>query len=89
MPRLVLLHTNVTIQNYSDLRYTPLSRLSFFSSANNINQDLRPGSDGEWDAYKAGDGVLSFKIAGLDWFPEKYRQVGVQRILCKDTLARW
>lgn len=50
------------------LRYTPLSRLSFFSSANNINQDLRPGSDGEWDAYKAGDGVLSFKIAGLDWF---------------------
>src|SRR5574344_1905787 len=50
------------------LRDTPHSRLSLFGNFNNLNQDLTPGSDGEWNPGSFDQGVSSLKIVGMDIF---------------------
>lgn len=49
------------------LRFTPHSRFSIFANLNNVNEYLRPGSDGEWQITNLKTGKLSTKEVGMDW----------------------
>lgn len=49
------------------LRFTPHSRFSVFANLNNINEYLRPGSDGEWQITNLQTGKLATKEVGMDW----------------------
>ena len=49
------------------LRFTNHSRLSFYGNANNLNQNQKPGSSGEWDNQWAASGQTAMKRAGLDF----------------------
>ena len=49
------------------LRFTPHSRFSIYSNINNINEYLRPGSDGEWHVSNINNGILKSKNVGLSW----------------------
>lgn len=47
------------------LLYTDHTRLSLYGSANNVNEDRSPGSDGDWDPKKVQNGVLTTKQVGM------------------------
>ena len=49
------------------LRYTPHSRFSLYGTMNNLNDYLRPGSDGEWSKSNISNGVLTSKGVGMNW----------------------
>ena len=48
------------------LRYTDCSRLSVFANMNNVNEDRKPGQNGDWDPTKQPDGQKTTRMAGVD-----------------------
>ena len=48
------------------LRYTNNSRLSLFGNMNNVNENRRPGSDGEWSPSNMPTGVQENRMGGID-----------------------
>lgn len=49
------------------LRFTPQSRLSFYTNANNTNESRKPGRNGEWSPNAIGNGTGTTEAAGLDY----------------------
>lgn len=49
------------------LRFSPNSRLSIFGNVNNINDNRTPGRNGDWTPADTPDGLLSSKVAGIDY----------------------
>lgn len=49
------------------LRFTPNSRLSFFANANNVNDDRKPGQNGDWSPLRQATGIRSVYDAGFDY----------------------
>ena len=45
--------------------YSDHTRVAVFGSANNVNEDRTPGSDGDWDPKKVQNGVLTTKQTGM------------------------
>ncbi len=48
------------------LLYTDHTRVSMYGSANNVNEDRTPGSDGEWDPKKIPNGVQATRQLGMN-----------------------
>lgn len=48
------------------LRYTDCSRLSVFANMNNVNEDRKPGQNGDWDPTKQPNGQKTTRMAGVD-----------------------
>ena len=46
------------------------TRVTLFGNANNVNENRRPGSDGDWSPAKMERGLLSTKQAGLNLMTE-------------------
>ncbi|MBQ8969119.1 MAG: hypothetical protein IJ064_05245 [Bacteroidaceae bacterium] len=53
------------------MRYTDNSRLSVYANANNVNENRRPGSDGEWSPSNQPQGLQENRIAGVNLFIEE------------------
>ena len=53
------------------LRYTDNSRLSIYANANNVNENRRPGSDGEWSPSNQPRGLQETRMAGANLFIEE------------------
>lgn len=70
------------------LRYTPRSRFSLHGTMNNLNDYLRPGSDGEWSKSNNANGVLTSKGFGLNWLV-KNREETVKNELNGNAQWRW
>ena len=49
------------------LRFTPHSRLSLFASANNLNDDRKPGNNGDWSPLQQSVGQRTVYKGGLDY----------------------
>ena len=58
------------------MRFTPNSRLAVVANANNVNDKRRPGEDTEWTPDQMPTGLLSTKMAGVDY-------------LVKEQLDKW
>lgn len=62
------------------LRFTPQSRVTFFGNLNNINENRKPGQDGEWSPSGMATGLTAVKDFGLDYLvkdkDERYRLTG-------------
>ena len=48
------------------MRYTNNSRLSIFGNVNNVNENRRPGSDGEWSPSNMPSGEHENRMGGID-----------------------
>lgn len=48
------------------LRYTDCSRLSVYANTNNVNENRKPGRDGDWDPSKQPEGSRNTRKAGID-----------------------
>ena len=48
------------------LRYTDCSRLSVYANANNVNENRKPGRDGDWDPANQPEGSRTTRKAGID-----------------------
>jgi hypothetical protein len=48
------------------MRYTDCSRLSLFGNINNVNEERRPGNNGDWDPTKTVPGQKTTRTAGID-----------------------
>ncbi len=48
------------------LRYTDCSRLSVYANTNNVNENRKPGRDGEWDPANQPEGSRATRKAGID-----------------------
>lgn len=48
------------------LRYTDCSRLSVYANTNNVNENRKPGRDGDWDPSNQPQGSRTTRKAGLD-----------------------
>lgn len=48
------------------LRYTDCSRISVFANMNNVNEDRKPGQNGDWDPTKQPNGQKTTRMAGAD-----------------------
>ena len=48
------------------LRYTDCSRLSVYANTNNVNENRKPGRDGEWDPANQPEGSRTTRKAGID-----------------------
>lgn len=53
------------------MRYTNNSRLSFYANANNVNENRRPGGDGEWSPTNQPQGLQENRMAGVNLFIEE------------------
>lgn len=54
-------------------RFTPQSRISLFANLNNVNEDRKPGRNGEWSPGDIGGGLYTAKTGGLDYMvSDKY-----------------
>ena len=53
------------------LRYTDNSRLTFYANANNVNENRRPGGDGEWSPSNQPQGLQENCMAGVNLFIEE------------------
>lgn len=53
------------------LRFTNNSRLSFFANFNNLNQNQKPGSNGNWDKQWTPTGPTDSKSGGLDLYIDR------------------
>ena len=53
------------------MRYTDNSRLSFYANANNVNENRRPGGDGEWSPSNQPQGLQETRMAGANLFIEE------------------
>ena len=49
------------------LRFTPQSRLSVFGNINNINENRKPGQNGDWTPANMPEGRHTLKQVGLDY----------------------
>ena len=58
-------HNRYSVQAFV-LGYDDLTRISAYTSINNLNQNPRPGDQGNWTPQDMGDGVGSTKKIGLD-----------------------
>ena len=47
------------------LRYTDCSRLSVYANTNNVNENRKPGRDGDWDPANQPEGSNTKKMVGL------------------------
>ena len=48
------------------LRYTDCSRLSVYANTNNVNENRKPGRDGDWDPANQPEGSRNTRKAGID-----------------------
>ena len=48
------------------LRYTDCSRLSVYGNLNNVNENRKPGRDGDWDPSNQPQGSRTTRKAGID-----------------------
>ena len=48
------------------LRYTDCSRLSVYANTNNVNENRKPGRDGDWDPANQPEGSRTTRKAGID-----------------------
>jgi len=48
------------------LRYTDCSRLSVFANTNNVNENRKPGQNGDWDPSRQPNGQKATRMAGMD-----------------------
>ena len=48
------------------LRYTDCSRLSVYGNSNNVNENRKPGRDGDWDPANQPEGSRTTRKAGID-----------------------
>lgn len=48
------------------LRYTDCSRLSVYANTNNVNENRKPGRDGDWDPSNQPEGSRTTRKAGID-----------------------
>ena len=53
------------------MRYTTNSRLSVYGNVNNINEQRRPGSNGEWQPSNSPTGLQESRMAGANLFIEE------------------
>ena len=53
------------------LRYTDNSRLTLFGNANNVNENRRPGSDGDWTPTNQPMGLKTHKILNANYSYER------------------
>lgn len=53
------------------LRFMDHSRLSFFANFNNLNQNQKPGSNGNWNRQWTPTGLTNLKAGGLDLYIDK------------------
>lgn len=49
------------------LRFTNHSQLSFYGNINNINESRKPGEDGDWSPDKLQGGLLTTRMAGMNY----------------------
>ncbi len=49
------------------LRFTPQSRLTFYANANNINENRKPGRNGDWSPASMGNGLSTTETGGFDY----------------------
>ena len=49
------------------LRFTPHSRLSLFANLNNLNDDRKPGNNGDWNPLQQAVGEKTIHNGGLDY----------------------
>ena len=49
------------------LRFTPQSRLSLFANANNLNDDRKPGENGDWSPLQQATGKKNVYNGGFDY----------------------
>lgn len=49
------------------LRFTPQSRLSLFANANNLNDDRKPGENGDWTPLQQATGEKTVYNGGFDY----------------------
>lgn len=48
------------------MRYTDCSRLSVFANTNNVNEERKPGQNGDWDPTKVTNGQKKTNMVGAD-----------------------
>jgi hypothetical protein len=48
-------------------RFTPQSRISMYGSMNNLNENRKPGQNGEWSPQDLSGGLQTIKNGGLDY----------------------
>ena len=53
------------------MRYTTNSRISVYGNVNNVNEQRRPGSNGEWQPGNAPQGLQESRLAGANLFIEE------------------
>lgn len=49
------------------MRFTPQSRLTFFGNLNNLNDNRKPGRNGDWSPSDLSGGLTTTKTGGLDY----------------------
>lgn len=49
------------------MRFTPQSRITFFGNMNNINDNRKPGRNGDWTPSDLSGGLMASKTSGLDY----------------------
>ena len=49
------------------LRFTPNSRISLFANTNNVNDDSKPGQNGDWSPERLSTGLTKTYNAGFDY----------------------
>ncbi|MBR1668015.1 MAG: outer membrane beta-barrel protein, partial [Bacteroidaceae bacterium] len=53
------------------MRFTPHSRLVLFGNANNVNDNRKPGQDGNWTPLEQGTGLMDTYDMGGNWNVEQ------------------
>ena len=56
------------------LRYTDCSRLSVYANTNNVNENRKPGRDGDWDPANQPEGSRTTRKVGIDLNIEEKEQ---------------
>lgn len=58
--------SNRYLERLFGLRYTNSSRIAAFQNVNNVNEESRPGIEGNWDPSKLPNGQKSIRTVGMD-----------------------
>jgi hypothetical protein len=54
------------LSRFFGLRFTDNTRISLYGNMNNVNEDRRPGRDGDWTPTNSPVGLIDVKRAGMD-----------------------
>lgn len=75
------------------MRYTDNSRLSVFGNRNNVNENRKPGTDGDWSPDKTPTGEQENRMAGIDLLiderDKRWREHGYATLRWRDNNETW